>query len=50
MQAETIILTYYPTSDMLADSFTIPSPKAQFEKLRGNLDQQLIPITNQGGL
>ena len=52
MLAGTISLTYCPTSDMLADIFTKPLVKGQFEKLRGNLPLiiKLIPITNQGGL
>ena len=37
VQAGTISLTYCPTSDMLADIFTKPLPKGQFEKLRENL-------------
>ena len=37
VQAGTISLTYCPTSDMLADIFTKPLPKLQFEKLRGKL-------------
>ena len=37
VQGGTINLTYCPTSDMLADIFTKPLPKTQFEKLRENL-------------
>ena len=37
VQTGTISLTYCPTSNMLADIFTKPLPKGQFEKLRENL-------------
>ena len=37
VQTGTISLMYCPTSNMLADIFTKPLPKGQFEKLRVNL-------------
>ena len=37
VQTGTISLTYCPTSNMLADIFTKPLPKGQFEKLRESL-------------
>ena len=37
VQTGTISLTYCSTSKMLADIFTKPLPKGQFEKLRENL-------------
>ena len=37
VQAGTINLTYCPTTDMIADIFTKPLPRTQFEKLRNQL-------------
>ena len=34
VQSGTIVLTYCPTTEMVADLLTKPLPKAQFEKLR----------------
>ena len=37
VQAETITISYCPTDQMVADIFTKPLPKAQFEYLREKL-------------